>query len=148
MSLISTTIRIERPVEEVFAYVTTPESWLDWHPSSVRITGDTDHSLLVGEKVTEEFVVAGRSGQVTWTVTDREVPKRWTISGHVHNAGGGDIAYSLTPDADGTLFVREFTYKMENWILSLLNWLLIRRRIEKESMEALRRLKSVLETGG
>lgn len=145
MSRIRTEIRIDRPIEEVFAYVTTPESWLDWHPSSVRITGDTDHSLLVGESVSEDFVVAGQPGSVTWTVIDRDLPKRWVISGHVHGAGGGKIAYSFASDGNVTLFVREFTYQMENWALSLLDWLLVRRRIDKESTEALRRLKSAME---
>ena len=72
MSRINSVIHVDRPIEEVFTYVTIPESWLNWHPSSVSIEGDTDHSLLVGEKVSEEFVVAGRPGSVTWTVIDRE----------------------------------------------------------------------------
>lgn len=144
--MIRTEIRIARPIEDVFAYVTTPESWLAWHPSSVRITGDTDHSLEIGERVKEEFVVAGRRGEVTWTVKDRDAPKRWVISGHVHNAGGGDIAYSLDHDDKSTYFVRTFTYEMDNWLLSLLDKLFIRRRIEEESKEALSRLKSSLET--
>ncbi len=145
MSRIKTTVQIRKPVEEVFAYVTTPESWLHWHPSSVSIKGDTDHSLNVGEQVNEEFVVAGRSGSVSWTVIDRQVPKRWVISGCVEGAGSGDIAYSLAPNNGGTSFERMFTYRMENWALSLLDWLLIRRRIQAESTEACRRLKRILE---
>ena len=145
MSRIETTVQICKPVEEVFAYVTTPESWLQWHPSSVSITGDTDHSLNIGEQVSEAFVVAGKTGSVTWTVTDREAPKRWVISGCVERAGRGDITYTLTPDNSETTFERVFAYTMDNWLLSLLDWLFIRRRIEAESTEALRRLKHTLE---
>ncbi len=145
MSCVKTAINIRKPIEEVFAYVTTPEGWLRWHPSSVSITGDTDHSLKVGEQVKEEFVVAGRLGSVTWTVIDREVPKRWVISGCVEEAGSGEIAYFLAPGDNGISFEREFTYRMDNWVLSLLDWLLIRRRIQAESTEAMQRLKRILE---
>jgi len=145
MSRITTTIRINRPIEEVFAYVTTPEHWLEWHPSSVSITGATDHPLHVSETVGEEFVVAGRHGRVEWTVIERDAPRRWVISGHVEHAGGGRIAYSLVAADHGTQFTRQFTYQMDNWILALLDRLLIRRRIDEESTKALDQLKSNLE---
>jgi len=146
MAQIQTSVQIGRPVPDVFEFVTTPANWLIWHPSSVSITGATDHSLETGEQVTEEFVVAGKSGSVTWTVVEREAPSRWVISGKVAGAGGGDIAYSLLEGDRGTHFERVFTYKMSNWFLSLLDWLFIRRRIEAESREALRRLKRALES--
>ncbi len=145
--MIQTSVLIRKPVPEVFEYVTTPASWLTWHRSSVSIKGATDHPLEPGEQVTEEFVVAGKSGSVTWTVVEREAPSRWVISGEVAGAGGGNIAYSLVADGDGTNFERVFTYEMANWFLSLLNWMFISRRIEAESREALRRLKRALESG-
>lgn len=79
-------------------------------------------------------------------VVEREAPARWVISGDVAGAGGGDIAYSLVAHDEGTRFERVFTYEMSNWFLSLLDWMFIRRRIEVESREALRRLKHELET--
>lgn len=145
MTQIRTTVRIRKPVPEVFEYVTTPSSWLTWHPSCVSIDGATDHSLQPGEEVTEKFVVAGKPGSVTWTVVAREAPSRWVISGKVAGAGGGDIAYALLPEGDGTNFERVFTYEMENWFLSLLDRIFVRRRIQAESREALERLKRALE---
>lgn len=61
--------------------------------------------------------------------------------------GGGDgaITYTLTPDAGGTIFERDFAYTMPNPLLRLLDRLVLRRRDEAESAEALRRLKSALE---
>lgn len=145
MSVIKTEIGIARSIEDVFDYVTTPANWLEWHPSSVRITGAKDHSLEIGDSVTEEFVVAGKRGAVTWTVTERSAPQRWVIAGHVEAAGGGDIAYTLAEIDGQTHFARVFSYRMDNWLLSLLDKLMIRGRIEKESAEALRRLKAALE---
>src|SRR5438034_205416 len=68
MTRIYTRISIQRPIEEVFAYVTTPANWPRWHPSSLGVRGAADHPLEVGEQVTEDFRVAGRCGEVVWTV--------------------------------------------------------------------------------
>jgi len=145
MSQVVTHATIARPPEEVFAYVTTPGHWPEWHPSSLGVTGATDHSLLVGEEVTESFLVAGRRGKARWTVQEREEPRRWVIFGQVEGGGTGTITYTLTPQDGGTFFEREFTYEMNNPLLALLDTLILRRRIEAESTEALRRLKARLE---
>ncbi len=146
MTRIYTTIHIPQPIERVFDYVTTPGNWPSWHPSSLSVSGATDHSLLPGERVTEDFLVAGRRGQVVWTVREREAPRRWVIEGQiVGRRNSGTITYALTPQADGALFEREFVYTMPNLFWALLDRLFIRRRVEAESAEALRRLKAALE---
>ena len=147
MTYIYTTIRIQTPIERVFDYVTTPGNWPRWHPSSLGVSGATDRSLEPGEQVTEEFRVAGRRGRVVWTVREREAPRRWVIEGQVEGGGDGTITYTLAPHNGGTTFEREFVYDMANPLLALLDRLLLRRRVEAESAEALRRLKDVLEEG-
>src|SRR5437868_13299825 len=62
-------VEIHRPPAEVFAYVSTPGNWPKWHPSSLAVRGAVDHPLAVGEQVTETFLVAGRRGEVVWTVS-------------------------------------------------------------------------------
>jgi hypothetical protein len=109
------------------------------------VGGATDHSLEPGEEVTEEFQVAGRRGRVVWTVRERVAPRRWVIDGRVEGGGGGTITYTVTPHADGTTFERELVYSVPNPLLRLLDRLVLRRRIEAESAEALRRLKDLLE---
>ncbi len=145
MTRIYKTIQIDTPIERVFDYVTTPGNWPAWHPSSLGVSGATDHSLKPGEKVTEEFRAAGRRGRVVWTVRERVAPHRWVIDGQVEGGGGGTITYTLTPHNSGTIFEREFVYSMPNLLLALLDRLVLRRRVEAESAEALRRLKHVLE---
>ena len=147
MTYIYTTIQLQTPIERAFDYVTTPGNWPRWHPSSLGVSGATDHSLEPGEQVTEEFRVAGRRGRVVWTVREREAPRRWVIEGQVEGDGGGTITYTLAPHNGGTTFEREFVYDMANPLLALLDRLLLRRRVEAESAEALRRLKDVLEEG-
>lgn len=137
---------INKPIADVFDYATTPGNWPRWHPSSLAVSGATDHSLAVGERVTEEYRVAGREGQVVWTVTEREAPHRWVIAGEiVGRAAGGTVAYTLSTAAGGTYFEREFSYPTPSLWFRLLNALLFRRRIAAESAEAVRRLKRVLE---
>lgn len=145
MSRIYTTTRIQIPIEEAFEYVTTPGNWPVWHPSSLGVSGATDHSLERGEKVTEEYRVAGRRGRVVWTVRERVAPRRWVIDGRTENGDSGTIVYTFTPHDNGTTFEREFVYAMPNLLLALLDKLVLRRRIEAESAEALRRLRGVLE---
>jgi uncharacterized protein YndB with AHSA1/START domain len=146
MSQVVTHATIARPPEEVFSYVTTPGHWPEWHPSSLGVTGATSHSLVVGEEVTESFLVAGRPGKARWTVREREEPRRWVIFGQVESGGTGTITYTLTSQDGGTFFERAFAYEMNNLLLALLDRLVLRRRIEAESAEALRRLKERLET--
>ncbi len=76
MTRIYTVVHIRQPLERVFEFVTTPGHWLTWHPSSLRVSGATDHSLELGEQVTEEFRVAGRLGRATWTMRGRTAPSR------------------------------------------------------------------------
>jgi uncharacterized protein YndB with AHSA1/START domain len=137
---------IHQPIEKVFDFVTTPGSWPQWHPSSLGVSGVTEHSMLPGEQVTEKFRVAGRKGRAVWTVRERETPRRWVIEGRiVGRNSGGTITYNLMSHPEGTLFEREFIYPIPDWRFALLDKLLIRRRVKKESAEAVRRLKEVLE---
>ena len=146
MTRIHKTVQISAPMEYVFDYVTTPGNWPEWHPSSLGVSGATDHSLEPGEEVTEEYRVAGRLGRAVWTVRERVAPRRWVIEGRAEGGGGARITYTLTPREDySTNFERELVYTMPNLLLALLDRLVLRRRVERESAEALRRLKDVLE---
>ena len=142
---IAFTTEIKRAPEDVFDYVTTPGNWPRWHPSSLGVSGATDHPLNVGEKVIEDFSVAGRKGRAIWTVTDKDRPKHWVIDGKVEGGGEGVITYTLTPLPEGTQFERVFVYKRPNLLFAALDALSLREQIEAESVEALRRLKFELE---
>lgn len=150
MTQIITSATINSPIETLYAYITTPGHWPEWHPSSLGVSGATDHSLAVGEQVTERFLVAGRRGEVTWTVTHREAPTRWEIAGAITTGGGsGVVSYTLAPRADGGVdFTRAFTYPMPNLAYALLDALILRRRVRAESAEAVRRLKARMEAVG
>jgi len=136
---------IARPPADVFAYVTTPGHWPDWHPSSLAVRGAVDHSLAVDETVEEDFSVAGRTGRVTWRVTAREPDRYWRIAGTIGGRAAGTVSYTLTPNAGGTHFVREFEYGAPNLLFALLNRWRLRQQIDEESRTAVHRLKERLE---
>jgi uncharacterized protein YndB with AHSA1/START domain len=140
------TIVIERPPGAVFTYVTTPGNWPKWHPASKAVSGATDHSLAVGEKVTEDFVVAGRAGRVVWTVVKREPPREWIIEGDVDGRKAGVVTYELAAAPEGTRFRRALTYPSRSLLFALLNRISIRSRIEQESDQAVRNLKRAVES--
>ncbi len=144
MTRIYTPVQIPLPLQTVFEYVTTPGHWPAWHPSSLGVSGATDHSLEIGECVTEEFLVAGRHGQVIWTVKERVVPFRWVIEGEINGRKSGIVTYTLSPRGNDTYFEREFVYSVPNFLLVPLDWFVIRHRIESESKQAVQQLSSVL----
>lgn len=144
MTRIYTTAFIPAPVETIYDYVTTPGHWPQWHPSSIAVSGMSDHSLTVGEQCIEEFLVAGRRGRVTWTVEERVVPQRWSIAGIIEGRSyGGRVTYTLHAEGEGTRFEREFVYPTPGLLLTLLDLLLVRRRVEAESELALRQLRTI-----
>ncbi|MEM9448397.1 MAG: SRPBCC family protein [Cyanobacteria bacterium P01_E01_bin.6] len=145
MTHIQTAIFIDKSPDIVFDFVTVPHNWPQWHPSSIQVVGSSDHSLDIGEQVTEDYQVAGRKGRVVWTARERERPSRWVIEGQTEDGGRGTITYTLSADGAGTRFTREFVYDMPNPFLAMLNWLILRHRIRAESARALTQLKQVLE---
>jgi uncharacterized protein YndB with AHSA1/START domain len=148
MTRICNSIQIRQPIEQVFDFITTPANWPQWHPASVSVGGNPDHSLLPGEAVTENISVAGRCGQVTWLVRERSAPHRWVIDGTGKDGGRATITYTLSPHPAGTNFERELVYAMPNPLLAVLDWLIIRSRMKADSIAALQRLKRLLESSG
>ncbi len=136
---------IAQPPAVVFDYVSTPANWPAWHPSSLGVSGATDHPLVPGERVNEIFLVAGRRGLVTWTVTDRRRPTAWVIEGEIDGRRAGTVAYLLTPVPQGTRFEREFRYVSPTLLFAILNRLVLRHQIEAESAQALLQLRQQLE---
>lgn len=146
MTRICNSIQIRQPIEQVFDFITTPGNWPQWHPASVSVSDNADHSLTPGEEVTENISVAGHRGQVTWLVRERSAPHRWVIDGTGKNGGRATITYTLTRHPVGTNFERELVYAMPNPLLGLLDRLIIRSRMKADSVEALQRLKVRFES--
>jgi uncharacterized protein YndB with AHSA1/START domain len=142
---IVTTTQIDRPIEQVFDFLTTPANWVRWHPSTVSVSGATDHSLEVGEQVTEEYVVAGQKGRATWTVRERSRPHRWKFDTIAENGHQAAIAYTFTPLGYGTHFEREVVIQFPPTVPEAIQ-AEFEKKLAAESAEALRCVKKALET--
>jgi uncharacterized protein YndB with AHSA1/START domain len=141
---IVTTTQIRCPIERVFDFLTTPGYWVRWHPSTLAVAGATDHSLEVGEQVTEEYIVAGQKGQATWTVRERTAPSRWVFDTVTENGHQATISYTLTAVGDGTQFQREVVIIFPPGVPEAAQ-AAFQQKVEAESAEALRRVKQALE---
>lgn len=138
-------IDIRRTPQEVFDYVTTPGRWPEWHPSSLQLGPDTDRPLPAGARFHEQVRAGGRSTQLFWRVRAAERPTRWVADAEASNGAQLTLSYSMQVFDSGTRFERRLRYELPNPWLRLLNRLLLRRRIERESMESLRQLQQRLE---
>lgn len=141
---------IDKPVAMVYDYVTTAGNWSKWHPSSLNVTavkGDISKSGDVGDQIREAVRVAGRRGEVVWTVTRKEAPRIWRIATTLeHGRIESAITYDLLPVTDQqTRYRRTVDYKVRSRLLNLMHALSLHARIEDESTEAVNRLRDTIE---
>jgi uncharacterized protein YndB with AHSA1/START domain len=147
MTRIVVAMNISRPIETVFNCATTLASCPEWHPASRKVSGAVDHSLLLGEEATEDFVAGGRGGHCVWRVTRREEPFLWTIATTTPQIRA-EITYRLTAARDARVFERDMSYSTSGLWLGVLGFRLLRGRMEAEWRAALARLKKRLEQPG
>jgi len=146
MQSIRETVDIDRPVERVYAYVTVPQNWPRWNPATLSVSGATDHSLRVGEQVTQVVLIAGIRTRVAWRVVESSAPTRWTIEGRAQPGGDARIAYVLERNGNKTRFTSQFLYRTPNELLALLDAPFLRPRLEHDAAAALANLKTELES--
>ncbi len=68
------TVTIERPIEEVFEYVATPENDPTWIPTSLKHERTSPGPMRVGMTTQEDQEFFGRTSRDTWEVTEYEPP--------------------------------------------------------------------------
>jgi uncharacterized protein YndB with AHSA1/START domain len=144
------TIHIQRSMEEVFNYVTTPAHWPEWHPTPHGVSGATDHSLKRGEQVLEHVKFGFLNGNIRWTVRESVPPRLWIFDGVVEGVPllegtRATITYTLSAKEGGTLFKRELIYQTQGLLADLLNFLFFKAHNIKQSQVAVSQLKAVME---
>jgi uncharacterized protein YndB with AHSA1/START domain len=72
MSSFEISVLINRPVEEVFAYVTDLDTWSMWQSDLIEVKKTSPGSLAAGSTYTVVTVVRGREQEVNYTVTEFE----------------------------------------------------------------------------
>jgi hypothetical protein len=148
MPKVDESIVIDRPAEEVFEFVTTPENDPLWTSTAVERAREGDEPIRVGSRIRAVDKFLGRKLESTFHVTDYEPSRRSSvrIDGPVKAQG----SYVLEPTDGGTRF--HWTMDAERGLGGLylgritdpLVTVIFRRRIRGD----LRRLKEVLEQRG
>ncbi len=96
------TVTIERPIEEVFEYVSTPENDPTWVSASLRHQRSSPGPMGVGITTEEDVRFLGRTSRYTWEVTEYEPP---TVVAYRATSGllpGTAIRLRLEPVERGT----------------------------------------------
>ncbi|MDZ4813046.1 MAG: SRPBCC family protein [Pseudomonadota bacterium] len=138
-------ISIAVELNSAFDFVRTPGHWPNWHPSSLRLYGDVNRRLGVGDSFEEDICAAGRKARLRWQVVTCVPPTLWTAHARADNGVLLQLSYRLAQHGDRVHFKRELSYRVSGWWLNLLNFMLLRRRIAAESKISLSQLRTLLE---
>ena len=91
MVTVEETIVIERPIEEVFAYLTDPARIPEWQSSALEARLEDDGPMRAGSTVIEERKFLGRRMKSTMQVLEHEFPHRFRIK-----TSSGPVQFEVT----------------------------------------------------
>lgn len=142
MSITTNTVFINKPLDEVFTFATTPKHWPLYHPNSLGVSGVTDRSAEVGDVTRERANLAGNIGEGEWRVIARDAPHSvvWTIDNPNFKA---HLTYAFEAKDNGTQFTRtlEYSVPFEGDMLKQFE-----QYMHGESEKAVQNLKRVMES--
>lgn len=143
-------VEIAVPVAAVFAYVTQPWLWHEWHPAS-RETRCTHSFLTTGDEFVETVLVRplpllpfAWTRQVEYTITEAVPEHTWEAEGRMQG-GWLRLRYDFEPAEDGasTIFCRRLEFALGG--ANRLIMPVFARHAERQSRIALENLKGRLQ---
>ncbi|MGY2292884.1 SRPBCC family protein [Pseudomonas sp. SDO528_S397] len=129
---------IQAPIETVYDYVTQPDRWHEWHPSSLGADTGTQGPLPAGHRFSETIDLMGVQVLMSYRVQVAQPPREFKTV-FTSLAVDGCIHYVLQAKKGGTLFKRVLTYETELQLACLHD------RMVALSHQALDHLKQRLE---
>lgn len=109
---------IQAPIEVIYDYVTQPDRWHEWHPTSLSADTGTSGSLPAGTRFTEIIDLLGVRVPMSYRVQIARRPSEFKTV-FTSLAVDGSIHYFLQPHRGGTLFRRVLTYQTELQLATL-----------------------------
>jgi carbon monoxide dehydrogenase subunit G len=138
------TVEIERPREEVFAFVTDPRNYPRWQPSLVEIRPHSKGPLRLGSEATEVRTFLGREVETTWTCVEHEPHERSAIQ-----ADDGPVPFKGTFVLEALGGRTRFTWIVETrGAAARLGGPLVGRTTSRELKQNSECLKQLLEREG
>ena len=138
------TLEIDRPVEDVFAYLTAVENLPEWQASAVEAQWDAE-PVGVGSRMTEVRQFMGRRVESTLEVTEYEANRRFAL-----RVASGPVPYRVDHSFEAlegrTRIV--FRGEAEPGRRFKLAQGMLARTAERQFKADFAKLKDVLESGG
>lgn len=126
------------PVERVYDYVTQPDRWHEWHPTSLSADTGMRGPVPVGQRFSEEIDLLGLQLHMDYRVLIARPPQEFK-SLFTSSLADGCLHYRLQPKGRGTLFRRTLDYSLQVAVSGL------HTRLVMLSDTAMQRLKARLE---
>lgn len=144
-STCSVSVHINKPLDEVFDFITTPGDWIKWHPATAYVSSDSCRPAEKGDVIVERVKHGPLRYTFRWEVVECDAPYRWMIMG-VSNLlkRRVRITYDLSPYSGGTLWKREMCFYFPK-PYAILDKLIVNKVLKKNSEKAVRQLKEYLE---
>jgi hypothetical protein len=134
-------VEIALAPEQVLSYLSTPSRWQEWHPYPVAISAPSG-SLPPGSRFD---YTGGRAGKLDWEVVDAS-SRHWQTRARGRHGLEIGITYECIPTAGGTRVVRTLEYRFTSLFARMADRLVLRRRIERDSIALLSKLRTVSES--
>jgi uncharacterized membrane protein len=145
--VITSSIEIERPPADVFAYLDELDKHSEWQQDLLSARILTDGPARAGTRVTSTRKVPGGPRQMTYEVTEHDPPRKSTwrvLDGPVRAVG----SVLVEPVADGARTRVTVKLDLEGHGLGVLIAPFARRQVRKQVPADQARLKAILERGG
>jgi len=138
------TLVVERPVDEVFAYVTDPANQQAWQSTVVESRIESDGEFGTGSRLVETRSFMGKRLRSTLEVTAFEPGRRFDLA-VVEGPVPSRVAHTFGPCPEGTRI--HFVGETDPGRAFKLAEPLVARAVRQQSEADFRRLKQILESG-
>ena len=143
--MIKHSIEINRPAEEVFAYLDQVDRHHEWQGSLVSTTVETDGPVRVGARVVERREVPGGARDFSYEITEHDPPRKVSFRG---TAGLIRPVGTYTVDPIGESISRmNAALDLEGHGIGKLFAILARRQLAKQMPMDHKKFKELLESG-
>jgi uncharacterized protein YndB with AHSA1/START domain len=107
MTLVTATIDIDAPPEEVYDVMLDPARLHEWVSIHRRVNDADDGRPRRGFEMNQTLHLRGANFRVNWTLTEADRPERATWEGRGPAHSYARTSYRLSPNAKGTHFEYE-----------------------------------------
>jgi uncharacterized protein YndB with AHSA1/START domain len=134
------TVHVNRPAEQVFAFLVDPEKLVLWQSNLVKTEILTEGPLRAGSRFREVRMLRGKESEIRGEISDFE-PNR-QLATKTADQPQVTVRYALHPENGGTQLSYQFAMRSAG--LRRLLEPVILKSVRKESESDLQRLKQLL----